>query len=508
MRKLFTLLALAASIVSASAKDFTDLLKVSINNTTGAAQQATISLDQQADGKFVFALKNFVLDMGGQQIGVGTIRIDQVAGIDQNGVTTLVAEKTIRIVEGDIVSPSGVWIGPTMLGDVPVKLIGEQRGDQLYAVINIDMQATMQQSIQVTFGNGGYQIANSDFEAFHKEGKIDEPNHWHSFASCKGSMAGFVKGTPHTFVSDVTRPESSGKSSVLLTSTSIFGIIANGTLTTGRMNAGAMSASDPANHAETDLSSTDTDQNGDPFYSIMNGRPDSIAVWVKFKQSKPNATYPYATMSATVTDGSYYQDPEDKAYTNIVAKAKHPGIESKDYTWQRISLPFSYENNSLPPRAILVTLSTNATPGKGSVDTLYVDDLNLVYNQDISVSKMAVNGQTLELQDSMSMTNQGTTPISLDNITVETKAPKVIKFMEKTDKGALAYITVASEDLLTFKTYKLNIEGATSGIAGLKGNANSGTTVFDLQGRRVDKMNRRGVYIIRNNGTTTKVIRR
>lgn len=74
--------------------------------------------------------------------------------------------------------------------------------------------------------------------------------------------------------------------------------IANGTLTSGRLNAGAIDSADVSNHAYLDMSKTDKDNNGDPFYQTINGTPDSVAVWMAFKQSTPNADYPYATLVA------------------------------------------------------------------------------------------------------------------------------------------------------------------------------------------------------------------
>lgn len=53
-----------------------------------------------------------------------------------------------------------------------------------------------------------------------------------------------------------------------------------------------------SNHAYLDMSKTDKDNNGDPFYQTINGTPDSVAVWMAFKQSTPNADYPYATLSS------------------------------------------------------------------------------------------------------------------------------------------------------------------------------------------------------------------
>ena len=277
MKKIITLLALVANIAAASANDYTDSLEVEVNGVA-TTQAATISLDRQADGSYSFILKNFILESEGQQMGVGTIEVNRVSGVTANGVTTLLARQDITIKEGDGPSPSGIWIGPNMLGIVPVQLVAEQRGDKLYAVIDIDLKSSLDKVIKVTFGNGGYRIGNSDFEAFHQESGIAEPNHWHSFASSKGSLSAFVSKTPHTFVSDVTRPGTSGKSSVMLTSAKIFGIVANGTITTGRMNAGGFTATDPANHAETDLGDTSTDSNGDPFYTMINGVADTMTL--------------------------------------------------------------------------------------------------------------------------------------------------------------------------------------------------------------------------------------
>jgi hypothetical protein len=112
-----------------------------------------------------------------------------------------------------------------------------------------------------------------------------------------------------------------GSSCARLLATSIFGIVANGTMTTGRMNAGSMVASDPANHAYIDMSQTDLDGNGDPFYVALNSRPDSLVLWVQFHQGTANSDHPYATVSAAITDGTRYQDPEDQAYDNVVARA-------------------------------------------------------------------------------------------------------------------------------------------------------------------------------------------
>lgn len=123
----------------------------------------------------------------------------------------------------------------------------------------------------------------------------------------------------------------------------------------------------------------------------MTARPDSIVAWVKFKQgtlSEENQKFKYATISAIIHNNTKYQDPEDKTYNNVVAKAKNAKIESNGFKWQRISIPFDYESykaNNVDPHNILITFSTNAEPGVASTDAnnpdiMFIDDVELVYN--------------------------------------------------------------------------------------------------------------------------------
>ncbi len=349
MKKIFTLISLFAAAATAGAADYTDRLEVSINGVK-TAQQATISVDKQDDGKYTLQLNNFILNMGGQVMPVGNIVLNDVEGATTGDLTTIKTEQEIFITEGTL-PDIPVWVGPG-LKEVPVDMIAEIRGEKLYTVINIDMTKTLHQVIKVVFGNGGYHIGNSDFETFHTAtvsspvdpnfpdeepdtATSDEPDYWHSFMSASGNpalvyLAGYA---PHTFISDVVRPGTTGQKSVLLTSTDMFFAIANGTITTGRINTGSMNAADLANHSWSSVDSIGTDDAGAPFYSEMNGMPDSLSVWVKFKQKTPKEEFPYATIKAVITDGSYYQDPEDKEYTNIVAKATNNTIESNGFEW-------------------------------------------------------------------------------------------------------------------------------------------------------------------------------
>lgn len=539
MKRFFTsLLATAAFAVSSMATDYKDMMTVSLDGSPTTPTETTISVEKTDDSGYTLSLKNFVLYMtSGDQVfpmPVGTIVLENVEAVTKGDVTTLKTSQDIEIAEGDDPTYEGLWIGPGLSSDgdlIPVNMTGEIRGDKFYTVININF---MEMNIDVVFGNGGYQITNSDFELFHKatyeENTSDEPNAWHSFMSSTGSFSSYVSGTPHTFISEEVRPGSTGTKSVQLTSGIVkmlggfIKIPANGTITTGQLKAGAASATSTDNNSFLDLTNEAVDGNGDPFYTILNGQPDAIKVWVKFKQGKideKNKDYKYATISAIITDGTYYQDPEDKAYTNVVAKAQNKEIESKGFEWQEITVPFdyaSYATNNAETKAILVTLSTNAQPGVASSsedepDVLLIDDLSLVYNS--RLASLKVKGTEVEGFDKnvLSYDLKGEGAISVDDIEAvsDGQGAYVTKAVEGTDKGVKVTITVTSNDLKTTNVYTLNIEGATTtGINKVETTTGKGTAaIYNVNGQRVDNMSQKGLYIIRQaDGKTVKVLKK
>lgn len=540
MKRFFTsLLATAAFAVSSMATDYKDMMTVSLDGNPTTPTETTISVEKTDDSGYTLSLKNFVLYMtSGDQVfpmPVGTIVLENVEAVTKGDVTTLKTSQDIEIAEGDDPTHEGSWIGPGLSSDgdlIPVNMTGEIRGDKFYTVININF---MEMNIDVVFGNGGYQIENSGFENFHTatyvDGKnkytSDEPNAWHSFNSGIATgpasfLTKYALQNGNTSVSDDVRPGSTGTKSVAIKSSIVMGFQpANGTMTTGRLQAGSPTATDAANCSFLDMSSTDTDGNGDPFYTVLNGRPDALSVWVKYKQGQVNEQYPYATVSAVITDGTRYQDPEDKAYTNVVAKAQDKTIESKGFEWQNLVIPFdytSYASNDAQAKALLVTISTNAQPGVGSNDAenpdmIIVDDISLVYNSHLASLK--VKGTEVEGFDKnvLSYDLKGEGAISVDDIEAvsDGQGAYVTKAVEGTDKGVKVTITVTSNDLKTTNVYTLNIEGATTtGINKVETTTGKGTAaIYNVNGQRVDNMSQKGLYIIRQaDGKTVKVLKK
>ena len=240
-------------------------------------------------------------------------------------------------------------------------------------------------------------------------------------------------------------------------------------MTTGRLNAGSMFPTNTANCSKMDLSNTDTDANDDPFYTIMHGRPDAITVWMKFSQGTANANHPYASFSAIITDGTYYQDPEDKNYTNKLATAKNTTITTGG--WRELTIPVSYIDESVDGKGLLITISTNATPGQGSDgDKVWVDDIAMVYNA--AITGITVKGTALEgfAQDvyeyNFELANGETIADSDIDATFISEHAYLVKKVIETSEGYKVIVAVISNDLNTVKAYTINYTKASTAVPG------------------------------------------
>lgn len=417
------------------------------------------------------------------------------------------------------------------------------------------------------------QIIGGDFEKWHtakyEELTSDEPDGWHSFMSAHPTMDMFGNAcrNTHTSISKEVRPGSTGSNSVKLTSgivkVSVFKVPANGTLTTGRLIAGAVDANDPKNNSTSDPSSTEKDGAGNPFYAPLAARPDSIVAWVKFKQGTlkdKDKDYKYATISAIIHDNTKYQDPEDKTYKNVVAKAQNAKIESNGFKWQRISIPFDYESykaNNVEPHNILITFSTNAKPGVASKDAdnpdvMYIDDVELVYN-DYYTDNLVIScdGEVAPAQQTtitvtkyldgtynMMLKNFSFGELLIGDVTMSNITGKeengAITFEIKQDAiisngGDIAEMLEGKihlkmkgilkdgklKALITLEVFGQNIKadfgGYESGTVGINGITTSTTTangaIYDLSGRQLKTM-QKGINIVRGkDGKMIKVMK-
>lgn len=219
----------------------------------------------------------------------------------------------------------------------------------------------------VSLLNAQTQIGNSDFEQW-ETANGGEPVNWNSFKSADGTWA--IASADQVDQSSDVRPGTAGTSSAKIVAKNPIGsVIANGNLTTGRIRMGSTTASSPDNYNRTVTSDPD-------FSEAITDMPDSIVFWAKLTIGAGEE----GRVKATLHDNYDYRDPEDAtAATHIVASAV---LNFGPTTgWVRKSVPFVYSGPASSVEYILVTFTTNKTPGGGAVsDVFLLDDVELIYN--------------------------------------------------------------------------------------------------------------------------------
>jgi len=235
------------------------------------------------------------------------------------------------------------------------------------------------------------QITNGDFETWTFDG-ANLPNYFNSFQTADGTWSGTAYSSSNRQVKRSTdkRPGSKGSYSCSIWSRRVWGVNAQGNLTTGRVHAGGTSATSEKNFNYSDRDGYNT-KNGfrNPCAMPFTGRPDSLVVWVKFTPNGTDSSHPYAKVTATIhSDYDYidgYAQASDRKY--VVATAINMTIAKTNGKWKRLSIPFNYTNNGAQPKYILLSAATNAYPGGGNEnDYLYLDDITLVYKQTYQLS--------------------------------------------------------------------------------------------------------------------------
>lgn len=217
-------------------------------------------------------------------------------------------------------------------------------------------------------------INNAGFENWENVGSdTEEPNDWNSFKTAGGSSFLLTFAQKQLVRSDVVRPGTTGSYSALIWSTSILSIVANGNVTTGKINMGNSSPTHQDNYNATVTSDA-------AFNEAFTGMPDSIAFWVRFAPAS-GLTSDSGRMHAVIHDAYDYRDPStsDPNGPNHVVADALVHFAKTDGQWVRISTPF-VAGPASGPAYMLITFTTNKTAGGGSAgDSLYVDDIEFVY---------------------------------------------------------------------------------------------------------------------------------
>jgi hypothetical protein len=224
--------------------------------------------------------------------------------------------------------------------------------------------------IAVTISSYAQQLGNSDLESWDNLGSAnEEPTNWNSFKSGTGSLVGFASQQIQR--STAVRPGATGTYCARIWSKSTLGIVANGNMTLGQINMGSSTPSSASNY---NFSKT-ADAN---FSEALTVSPDSLVFWVKYTAASGNSM---ARVNAIIHDNYDLRDPLDANSNSHVVGSATLNYSPTAGVWVRKSVPFNYSGPATTPQFILLTFTTNMTPGGGAAnDEVLVDDIQLIYN--------------------------------------------------------------------------------------------------------------------------------
>jgi hypothetical protein len=407
----------------------------------------------------------------------------------------------------------------------PVKMVAAINGSKMTARLTVDMSASTGQLVDIYLGDGilkgtNYQVPNGDFESWHsvqvetKDGSFItcvEPNRWHSYGSAKitnSSVArAFAQLTPAELVTSSSGRN--GNCARLITAVRSFmgNRILNGTMTTGRLNCGSLTASDKTkNYTFLDMSSTERDSNNDPYYITLTHKPDSLSLWIQFTQGGYDFD-PYCVVSGTITDGTFYQEPPlDAQKSHVVCNARNANIVPTGKRWKRISIPFDYASYPYGAecKAIMITISSSATTGEGNDgDELLVDDLSLVYNCQLR-QLGGVTGFSPDKYDYEVSTDIDATSLVAVGNGQETH---VLKTEKPAADGKYIYVDVYSGDLKSRNTYTIHCKTGTGIAVTTKTEKPGVETYYNIGGQRISAPRHGQVTIVKTtDGRTFKTV--
>ena len=305
-----------------------------------------------------------------------------------------------------------------------------------------------------------YSVTNGGFEGNWSNG---EPSGWHSFNTATGSYVSFVQNTEQFTQSSDTRPGSAGTHSAMIKTKVVLGNNANGNCTNGQINAGSTTATDAAGN----YNFSDPSNNG--YNTPFVGNPDSLVFWAKYipADKNPSNSVNKARAHAVVTTAARYQDPESTSYASVkIADAAINYSATSSLGWQRISVPFTYSSvNPASAAYVLITFSTNYEPGGGSsyssgslfnktyyLDNVYLDDVEMIYNYQLSSLKM--NGQNIAFSAGRAVSTNEYSDSDYD-FTAAVNGKGAVSFIGYDEMHSQVHVYVVADNYSQAKAYSL-----------------------------------------------------
>ena len=251
----------------------------------------------------------------------------------------------------------------------------------------------------ITLSVNAQQLENPSFENWEVEIGKSEPINWSSIQT--GIPLALSGLAPKVIFEDANGH--TGKC-LKMENKSVFGIVANGVISNGRVFA--------------DLDPTKgyifTDQTDSRWNTPLTAKPDSIVGWYKYE---PTGADVGSVIAILHTGDGKAPDPDS---INYVAHATFEFPNSNISSWTRFSAPFKYVDSIDPEYILLVLTSGDGTNAiAGSIG--YLDDIELIYNT-VSVPEVDLSKEIV--------TFGATQKIVIDSRLMQTNEPLNLKIYD------------------------------------------------------------------------------
>lgn len=213
-------------------------------------------------------------------------------------------------------------------------------------------------------------IANGNMENWTNVGSnTEEPQFWNSNKTGGGQASSAF--APQTCYREGNNPHG-GAFCARVVSGNAFGVVVNGSLTTGRVEAPS------TNKSEGYIRTIASDPN---FRMSFTARPDSFVFWYRYSPS--GTDYPRVECRLHVGNAYTPEAPVNNNHPdstmNIIGRAQWTGSTSAVSGWTRVSVPFVYVDNRTPQYILVTTTSSGDQTGGTSGSQLWLDDFDVFY---------------------------------------------------------------------------------------------------------------------------------
>lgn len=514
----------------------------------GGPTDATITVTEEANGKYSFVLNDFKITAGDTEMLIGDAVVSNLEAKTQGGTITLEAtDKDAKVVggisnqlkDGKVVMTMTVTIGNgVMTADISKITVTFTTGDALEVAAKFTTESVVNYYKSACQINGGFDETWVDCIPWDSKATNKtvgtRPVDWNISNVCAINVPLFDQVT---YTVGTSIDNGNGKA-VKLTNNEAYGngIPAYLTLGTPWATAKGTSAANPDGGTFGGKKFTYRPDaiSFDYQHSTEKGGENATAIAYMWKGNWTQKNVPATTDAGLIanpkkctminrdrnilgneTSATLGDPAKPSEDAKLIAKLEQPIAESTKGTWKSMTIPFTYNDDTAVPEYINVIFAANDYFGdrksiiKGN--SLTIDNVKLVYYH--ALNSLTYNGTPVANFD------EGTTEYTLngklaedfDKVKFTVKGVGATYDVAKDEVNNVATITVKGNDYdvnPSSKTvYTIKFDG-TVGINGITTSTNTANgAIYDLSGRQLKTM-QKGINIVRGkDGKMIKVMK-